>query len=98
MTGLSALESIACGLRSEEHTSELQSPCNFVCRLLLENIKDSAYHRCTANVRPTTLDHQTTAAHVQNYQHPAPPHFAQELKDATSPTLHLQTMDNTEPT
>src|ERR1022692_3259988 len=28
-------------LRSEEHTSELQSPCNLVCRLLLEkkNIK-----------------------------------------------------------
>src|SRR5256885_11316190 len=24
-----------CG-RSEEHTSELQSPCNLVCRLLLE--------------------------------------------------------------
>src|SRR2546426_12777614 len=24
------------GLRSEEHTSELQSPCNLVCRLLLE--------------------------------------------------------------
>src|SRR5688500_14450081 len=23
--------------RSEEHTSELQSPCNIVCRLLLEN-------------------------------------------------------------
>src|SRR5688500_19444353 len=28
-------------LRSEEHTSELQSPCNLVCRLLLENIKSS---------------------------------------------------------
>src|SRR5256885_12147902 len=26
-------------LRSEEHTSELQSPCNLVCRLLLENKK-----------------------------------------------------------
>src|SRR3989454_8692728 len=26
----------ASGLRSEEHTSELQSPCNLVCRLLLE--------------------------------------------------------------
>src|SRR5256885_12293778 len=26
-------------LRSEEHTSELQSPCNLVCRLLLEKIK-----------------------------------------------------------
>src|SRR5256885_8308311 len=25
-----------CGERSEEHTSELQSPCNLVCRLLLE--------------------------------------------------------------
>src|SRR5256885_10935331 len=24
------------GIRSEEHTSELQSPCNLVCRLLLE--------------------------------------------------------------
>src|SRR5256885_9938120 len=24
------------GPRSEEHTSELQSPCNLVCRLLLE--------------------------------------------------------------
>src|SRR5256885_13056114 len=24
------------GQRSEEHTSELQSPCNLVCRLLLE--------------------------------------------------------------
>src|SRR5256885_10881578 len=29
------------GLRSEEHTSELQSPCNLVCRLLLEKKKNS---------------------------------------------------------
>src|SRR2546426_9198664 len=31
--------------RSEEHTSELQSPCNLVCRLLLEKKKkeDAAY-------------------------------------------------------
>src|SRR5256885_7799105 len=27
--------------RSEEHTSELQSPCNLVCRLLLEKKKDT---------------------------------------------------------
>src|SRR2546426_9645777 len=26
-------------IRSEEHTSELQSPCNLVCRLLLEKKK-----------------------------------------------------------
>src|SRR5688500_19389592 len=32
--------------RSEEHTSELQSPCNLVCRLLLEKKKKlySYYH------------------------------------------------------
>src|SRR5256885_2862247 len=28
--------------RSEEHTSELQSPCNLVCRLLLEKNKSQA--------------------------------------------------------
>src|SRR2546426_7394445 len=28
--------------RSEEHTSELQSPCNLVCRLLLEKKKNPA--------------------------------------------------------
>src|SRR2546426_8685403 len=32
-------------LRSEEHTSELQSPCNLVCRLLLEKKKISMYTR-----------------------------------------------------
>src|SRR5256885_8445057 len=29
--------------RSEEHTSELQSPCNLVCRLLLENKKSTLH-------------------------------------------------------
>src|SRR5256885_7135239 len=31
--------SFFCSQRSEEHTSELQSPCNLVCRLLLEKKK-----------------------------------------------------------
>src|SRR5256885_11932949 len=30
--------------RSEEHTSELQSPCNLVCRLLLEKKNTSILH------------------------------------------------------
>src|SRR2546426_6426230 len=30
--------------RSEEHTSELQSPCNLVCRLLLEKKKTTPPH------------------------------------------------------
>src|SRR5256885_11739199 len=29
-------KTVVPALRSEEHTSELQSPCNLVCRLLLE--------------------------------------------------------------
>src|SRR5256885_316475 len=41
-----ALVSSACSpsshlVRSEEHTSELQSPCNLVCRLLLEKKKNN---------------------------------------------------------
>src|SRR5256885_3873250 len=31
--------------RSEEHTSELQSPCNLVCRLLLEKKKTTVWRR-----------------------------------------------------
>src|SRR5205807_10570523 len=31
-------------LRSEEHTSELQSPCNLVCRLMLEKKKKYNYN------------------------------------------------------
>src|SRR5256885_13173170 len=39
--------------RSEEHTSELQSPCNLVCRLLLEKknpeiLPDRAFSRSNA--------------------------------------------------
>src|SRR5256885_16637782 len=36
---MAALPSMSELLRSEEHTSELQSPCNLVCRLLLEKKK-----------------------------------------------------------
>src|SRR2546426_7806126 len=35
--------------RSEEHTSELQSPCNLVCRLLLEKKK-----KTPKNIRETS--------------------------------------------
>src|SRR2546427_9451197 len=38
----------ASGQRSEEHTSELQSQSNIVCRLLLEKKKNSS-HRAPAN-------------------------------------------------
>src|SRR2546426_7477845 len=40
-------------IRSEEHTSELQSPCNLVCRLLLEKKKARArfLRRARAHLR-----------------------------------------------
>src|SRR5256885_9284302 len=47
-------------VRSEEHTSELQSPCNLVCRLLLEK-KSTQYRACSepgkrGDIRATFLD------------------------------------------
>src|SRR5256885_12774700 len=37
----SVLDEALVATRSEEHTSELQSPCNLVCRLLLEKKNES---------------------------------------------------------
>src|SRR5256885_5391793 len=39
--------------RSEEHTSELQSPCNLVCRLLLEKKKTIRTIRTHTKLNPT---------------------------------------------
>src|SRR2546426_6064427 len=43
--------------RSEEHTSELQSPCNLVCRLLLEKKNKHA----TENIVDLPRDHPHAA-------------------------------------
>src|SRR5256885_14012294 len=40
-------------MRSEEHTSELQSPCNLVCRLLLEKKKVHEYIKLPLICVPT---------------------------------------------
>src|SRR5256885_5704346 len=50
------------GCRSEEHTSELQSPCNLVCRLLLEKKKITRTLRLRAAagvLRAHTLQQET---------------------------------------
>src|SRR5256885_5947776 len=46
--------------RSEEHTSELQSPCNLVCRLLLEKKKKKL--RQTINNQRRHAMHLSTAS------------------------------------
>src|SRR2546426_2687221 len=46
--------------RSEEHTSELQSPCNLVCRLLLEKKKNMMTDR--SHVKTDALKRRRTSA------------------------------------
>src|SRR2546426_7799141 len=47
---------VASDGRSEEHTSELQSPCNLVCRLLLEKKKNTNNNR-TNRAYTVTVKH-----------------------------------------
>src|SRR5688500_19548256 len=42
--------------RSEEHTSELQSPCNLVCRLLLEKNIEGNHFRWALNYSTDVTD------------------------------------------
>src|SRR5256885_10180957 len=57
--------------RSEEHTSELQSPCNLVCRLLLEKKKISSSlltlqstSGSSLNLTELMYEHATPRRHV----------------------------------
>src|SRR3989454_1311897 len=48
--------------RSEEHTSELQSPCNLVCRLLLEKKKNRRDCTIAIQTRAISLTHLRSSA------------------------------------
>src|SRR2546426_3763607 len=48
-----AVAEIESRTRSEEHTSELQSPCNLVCRLLLEKKKTTPTRARRSDVNPS---------------------------------------------
>src|SRR5256885_10691038 len=52
--------------RSEEHTSELQSPCNLVCRLLLEKKKKTIKSRKPAS-QPTHVYNCSATTIVLTY-------------------------------
>src|ERR1022692_2719394 len=54
--------------RSEEHTSELQSPCNLVCRLLLEKKKNK-------NTQ-TRIESETTEQPTRSTESPHAPSFS----------------------
>src|SRR5256885_6862701 len=52
------VDNIPC--RSEEHTSELQSPCNLVCRLLLEK-KKTHYTSSTSLCKSPSFSYHLTS-------------------------------------
>src|ERR1039457_1221672 len=55
--------------RSEEHTSELQSPCNLVCRLLLEKKKSKLV--ATQSHRPILVSLPLCFSHPQRAAPPS---------------------------
>src|SRR5256885_7076693 len=61
--------------RSEEHTSELQSPCNLVCRLLLEKKKhnDTNLEDVPTPPRRTSKDLERLATQGLNVDTPLSP-------------------------
>src|SRR5256885_8349215 len=59
--------------RSEEHTSELQSPCNLVCRLLLEKKKNTSFTPNTHTQRRLRSSNRYTSTYDYHPSHP-PPH------------------------
>src|SRR5256885_8440042 len=76
-------------VRSEEHTSELQSPCNLVCRLLLEKkITHATTRICRAVAK---LDAAQIQDVVDNDRHHE--HDVRRLRDvhpaAHQPELHV---------
>src|SRR2546426_8086537 len=59
---LSGIEPEELVERSEEHTSELQSPCNLVCRLLLEKKKKRRHGAASDYGRRPPRTHQHAQA------------------------------------
>src|SRR5256885_5325292 len=78
--------SIGMENRSEEHTSELQSPCNLVCRLLLE--KKNTQLTLSLSGSHGHLDQSAVRPKV-----PRISHFAEQLGlTIMSPTQHQTTL------
>src|SRR2546430_10434973 len=71
-------------LRSEEHTSELQSQSNLVCRLLLEKKKNKPARHCACNLR---------GADLQDRAHGGPIH-ATTSNAASSHLMHTPLIES----
>src|SRR5256885_12931971 len=76
-------------IRSEEHTSELQSPCNLVCRLLLEKKKIRHVSHCRVDndelaidIRDGILFGTLLSIYLGSFRMPALLHITHLLKAA----------------
>src|SRR5438270_6499987 len=56
--------------RSEEHTSELQSQSNLVCRLLLEKKKNNKTYNNTITEQISPTSHPTHSSHTSEHTEP----------------------------
>src|SRR4029434_2780306 len=73
-------------VRSEEHTSELQSHLNLVCRLLLEKKKHTPTHTHT-HTKPRT--HTSSSTHTQTHAYAIVHEHAHiHRTTTTTPTTH----------
>src|SRR5256885_11622666 len=77
--------------RSEEHTSELQSPCNLVCRLLLEKKKNNSasFIIFKALPYPATLFHFISWRTGHDSNHYSVPSSTLTTTNSSSHTSHL---------
>src|SRR4029434_9174316 len=73
-------------VRSEEHTSELQSHLNLVCRLLLEKNITQTHTQHHTSTHTHTKDHTPSHTHTQHQPTPSLTHAH------TSPHTHTHTL------
>src|SRR5256885_2531733 len=70
--------------RSEEHTSELQSPCNLVCRLLLEKKSEYSLAHPVRDVYVLGDDHHGLVRNHPDQPFHSPPRAGEDLRVALS--------------
>src|SRR5256885_1518431 len=88
-TGLSAVTIPLSGHRSEEHTSELQSPCNLVCRLLLATKKLLNAQEFKSPMGGVTMERLPTLSSRSTMTDPSPAICAESMRARASSTTTL---------
>src|SRR2546430_7214886 len=82
---ITVLKPTSAVIRSEEHTSELQSQSNLVCRLLLEKKKNKPYCRTPKEFQPPAIIRLSHSLQINSPTHRSsaayPPHTVTPLPE-----------------